>query len=110
VSGAEVLVTKAGTHDKAFAFVHLADGSNLATVKAEYAEDVAALIRAKLNPEAVSSEITPPPVEVGTITDAARYRYVRQHPEMLLHLSNKDFDAAIDKRRGSDDTGEQREP
>jgi hypothetical protein len=44
-------------------------------------------------------------VEVGTITDAARYRYVRQHPEMLLHLSNKDFDAAIDKRRGSDDAG-----
>ena len=28
--------------------------------------------------------------------DAARYRYVRAKPEMLLHLSNKDFDAAID--------------
>lgn len=28
--------------------------------------------------------------------DAERYRHVRAKPEMLLHLSNKDFDAAID--------------
>ena len=28
--------------------------------------------------------------------DAERYRYVRAKPHMLLHLSNKDFDAAID--------------
>ena len=28
--------------------------------------------------------------------DAERYRYVRTNPAMLLHLSNNDFDAAID--------------
>jgi len=28
--------------------------------------------------------------------DAARYRHVRKCPEMLLHLSNRDFDGAID--------------
>ena len=28
--------------------------------------------------------------------DAKRYRHVRQRPEMLLHLNNKDFDATID--------------
>lgn len=31
--------------------------------------------------------------------DAERYRYVRAKPEMLLHLSNADFDAAIDAAR-----------
>ena len=28
--------------------------------------------------------------------DAERYRHVRKDPSMLLHLSNRDFDAAID--------------
>lgn len=31
--------------------------------------------------------------------DAERYRYVRACPHMLLHLSNRDFDAAIDAAR-----------
>ena len=31
--------------------------------------------------------------------DAERYRHVRKNPAMLLHLSNKDFDDAIDKAR-----------
>ncbi|MBP6774249.1 MAG: hypothetical protein KA154_14720, partial [Gemmatimonadaceae bacterium] len=31
--------------------------------------------------------------------DADRYRHVRKNPAMLLHLSNKDFDDAVDKSR-----------
>lgn len=27
--------------------------------------------------------------------DAERYRHVRKNPAMLLHLSNRDFDAAM---------------
>jgi len=30
--------------------------------------------------------------------DALRYRYLRSDPAMLLHLSNKDFDTAIDAK------------
>jgi len=33
------------------------------------------------------------------LEDAERYRHVRAKPAMLLHLSNKDFDAAIDAAR-----------
>ncbi len=29
--------------------------------------------------------------------DAARYRWLRANPAMLLHLKNSEFDAAIDK-------------
>lgn len=29
--------------------------------------------------------------------DAERYRFVRNKPEMLLHLSNREFDRSIDK-------------
>lgn len=32
----------------------------------------------------------------GVRKDAERYRHVRNNPAMLLHLSNRDFDAAID--------------
>ena len=35
----------------------------------------------------------------GEARDAARYRHVRANPAMLLHLSNRDFDAAIDAAR-----------
>jgi chromosome segregation ATPase len=37
--------------------------------------------------------------------DAKRYRWVRARPEMLLHLSNKDFDAAIDTAIAAHDEG-----
>jgi len=33
--------------------------------------------------------------------DAARYRHLRKDPSMLLHLSNKEFDAAIDAAMNS---------
>ena len=34
--------------------------------------------------------------------DAERYRHVRRDPTMLLHLSNEDFDAAIDAARSKE--------
>lgn len=33
--------------------------------------------------------------------DAARYRWLRRDPSMLLHLRNSEFDAAIDRARGA---------
>ncbi|WP_064748682.1 hypothetical protein [Lysobacter antibioticus] len=38
--------------------------------------------------------------------DAARYRWLRKDPSMLLHLSNRDFDAAIDAARAAGGGGE----
>lgn len=42
----------------------------------------------------------------GVRVDAERYRHVRANPAMLLHLSNRDFDAAIDAARGAQGRGE----
>lgn len=39
----------------------------------------------------------------GDLRDAGRYRHVRAKPHMLLHLSNKDFDAAIDAAMAGDE-------
>lgn len=63
----------------------------------QFVSQIAKEIAERLKGHSEAVELPPEANELAAMMrDAARYRHVRKDPSMLLHLSNKDFDTAID--------------